>query len=93
MPDTGGPPHYITTHQGSSSSTASPFNNVDDNLSQSVLSFLLNMASLVFQMLYIIGSGLFWSALANNSFLKHKNRYYRERILEKQNRVDVRTFS
>ena len=69
MPDTGGPPHYITTHQCSSSSTGSPFNYVVDNLSQSVLSFMLYMASLFFKMFYIIGSGLFWHTLGNNSNL------------------------
>ena len=101
MPDTGGPPLYITTPQGSSVTLVA-------QLIHSVLSLLLYMTSLFIQIFYIIDSGLFWNSLWNNyniaRFISFRYFYYQNTgtirgtwyckgILEIQIRVDVKIFS
>ena len=89
MPDTGGPPHYITTHQGSLSSTGSLMNACCDNFSH-YFSFFFSVVygkkkSQNFTLLMIVGCfGIHLGKLESRSFMYFHYQNTIRGIIEKE---------
>ena len=66
MLNTGGSPHYITTHRAVQVPLVAQLMHVVHNFSHLALPLKLFMASLFIQIFYIVDNGLFWNSLLNN---------------------------